>query len=283
MGTPHRRRWYCLPGVIAAIGLMPCERAFGAAAVPVLAATNLPLTACRPGAGPLPGNNPRAVAPRAVVQVTRNDRADLTFEVRPAPSGALAIHAAGGELTVRKTVLQGGSWTLELQARNDRVSVSVSEQVINVLRDKTSVAVQLGAPSDERLLAVRRLLADSGAVTLFRGASAAIEASEDDAPASVAVLMADAVVGLLTGDVGAPRRIARHVARHTLSRERRIGMGTDCYAVWEQRVMAAWTDYTNCIMEVNPWAMLQIACAARWSLMVESYWWAFIACSSIPF
>lgn len=277
------RRWCCLSVVIGAIGLVPCGRVFAAAAEAVSPPSTALLAVCRPGGAMLPATSTRAAHARRVAQVTRNDRADLTFELRPAPDGAVAVGAGGGELTIRKTVLPGGSWTLELLARNDRVTVSVAEHAVNVSRDKKSITVSLGSTGDDRLLAVRRLLADSRAVALFRGASAAIEASEDDAPASASVLMADALVGFLTGDVGAPRRIARHLARHALSREQRIGMATDCYAVWEQRVMAAWTEYTSCIMDVNPWAMLQIMCAARWSLMVEAYWWAFIACSSIPF
>ena len=60
-------------------------------------------------------------------------------------------------------------------------------------------------------------------------------------------------------------------------------MSTDCYGVWEQRVMTAWMDYMGCVIDVNPWAPLQLMCAARWSLQVESYWWTFIACSSLPF
>ena len=49
------------------------------------------------------------------------------------------------------------------------------------------------------------------------------------------------------------------------------------------RVMTAWMDYMGCVIDVSPWAPLQLMCAARWSLQVESYWWSFIACSSLPF
>ncbi len=280
MGTVPRRLG-CLSAFVGAIVMPPCSRVFAAVPMPAPALLSMP-AACSVSAPTSFRPNSSAVATRAA-QVTRNDRADLTFEVRPVSTGALLVQAVGGELVIRKTVEQSGSWTLELQARNDRVAVSVAEQAIRIMRGRKSISLTLETATDEQLTDVRRMLADSRAVALFRAAGAAIEASEDDAGPALAMLMADSLVGALTGDVGAPRRIARHLARHALSRARRIGMAGNCYAFWEAHVMAAWTDYVACLSEVSPWAPLQLLCAARWSLMVESYWWQFLTCASFPF
>ena len=175
------------------------------------------------------------------------------------------------------------AWTLELHARNDNVVLSVAEHDVAIRRGGKSLSFALDTATEDNLADVRRLFADSRAVLLFRAASAAIEASEDDSAPSAAVLIADSLVGAFTGDVGAPRRIARHLARHSLSRIRRVGAANDCYGDWEGRVMTAWMDYMGCVIDVSPWAPLQLMCAARWSLQVESYWWTFIACSSLPF
>lgn len=270
-----------LSAAIVAIVLAPNVNVLAA---PILAPSVAAFpAACRAGGPPSFDLVGGAVRARPVVQVTRNEPADLTFEVRPSPNGALVVQATGGDFAMRKTVQQGGGWTLELQSRSDSVVINVAEHDFSVRRGQKSVSVALATATEENLFEVRRLLADSRAVALFRAASAAIEASEDDSAPSAAVLMSDSLVGALTGDVGAPRRIARHLARHVLAKTRRVGMGADCYGVWEQRVMTSWMDYMGCVMDVSPWAMLQIMCAARWSLQVESYWWTFIACSSLPF
>jgi hypothetical protein len=272
------RRLGCLSALFAATNLATSDQVF--AATPLLPSST---AACRLITLATPSLGNHAAVNRAAAQVSRNDRADLTFEVRPSPDGTFTVQAGGTELSVRKTVDESGSWTLEIQTRNDKVVLSVGPQGLNLVRGKKSIAFSLDTATEEQLTDARRLLADSKAVVLFRAASAALEASEDDSGPATSVLIADAIVGALTGDVGAPRRIARHLARHSLSRVRRVGMGTDCYAVWEGRVMSAWSDYTSCIYDFMPWAPLQILCAARWSLMVESYWWTFIACSSLPF
>src|SRR3954470_5649502 len=53
-------------------------------------------------------------AVQRAAQVTRSDKADVTFEVRPASGGAIEVSGRSGELQVKKTVQSSGDSVLEL-------------------------------------------------------------------------------------------------------------------------------------------------------------------------
>ena len=100
----------------------------------------------------------------------------------------------------------------------------------------------------------------------------------------MATMLASAVAGLLTGDVGAPRRIAQFMARRGLSKVRRAGMAIDCYTLMEIRFTDAWTDYVGCVASVlSGFTYWQDLCAYRWVLQSESYWFNFISCTGFNF
>ena len=176
-------------------------------------------------------------------QVTRNDRADITFEVRPSAGGAVEVSGRSGELQVKKTVQSNGDSVLDLSTPHDRVTFSVTGQGTSVTRGGTTVELRRNADTSHEGDRIRLLLADSRAVLRFRAVNAALIEADDRSPASLAFITSDAVTGLLTGDVGAPRRIAQFMARRGLSKVRRAGMAIDCYTLMETRMMDAWVDY----------------------------------------
>ena len=133
--------------------------------------------------------------------------------------------------------------------------------------------------SDEDLDKVRRLLADSRAARLVRVAAAAVQDSEDNSASSAALLIGDALVGMLTGDAGAPGRVARHLARHARSRVRPVSLQIDCYNTWERRVFRASYEWEECARDFSVWNPTRHLCAMRWILQVESYWFSFMTCS----
>jgi hypothetical protein len=184
-------------------------------------------------------------------------------------------------MAFRKSIRAGGQSLLELETPGDVVSIVFSEASITVTRNGVSRGVERGSANDEDQTKVWRLLAGSPSISLLRRAAAAIQQAEDDSPAASAVIVSDSVVGMLTGDVGAPGRAARHLARHSLGGMRRVA-SVDCYSVWQTRVVAAWSRLSSCLNDFN-YNYLSMGCGFEWTLAVESYWWQFISCSSFPF
>lgn len=253
--------------------------------------TVLMLTTIVHGAGGVRRSSPsslpdRAGAPRssvrAAAQVHRVDRADMTFNMTPMRDGTIEVEAHGGDLVVRKRVRQNGSYTLTLQTPRDRVTIAFEEHTIAVTRDKKAAVLTLATASDEELDKIHRMLADSRAVRLMRVAAANIQDSEDDSPEASSLLMADAVLGVLTGDGAAPLRVARHLTRHVRASLRPIGMQIDCYAIWEKRVLTVYYQATACENSFSVWNPVRYLCATQWLLQVESYWFSFLSCSGVP-
>lgn len=221
----------------------------------------------------------RGAAARPAAQVTRNDRADVTFEIRPASAGGVEVRARRGDLLITKTVQPTGDSVLELGDGHETVTVAVSAQGTRVTRNGATAMLGRTTPDNGAEARVRRLLAESSVVVRFRAAAAALlEANDASAPA-VALLIADATVGMLTGDVGAPRRMAEHLARRGRSRVRPAGMALDCYTVMEQRMVEAYDDFGSCWYSTAYNSFYQSLCSWRWTLQVESYWFSFISCT----
>ena len=136
-------------------------------------------------------------------------------------------------------------------------------------------------PANERLHeeAVKKLERDSLQILVSAMRDISCLKSNDRSPAALAVIMADAAVGLLTGDVGAGRRAAKSLARGTLAGLRPAAMKTDCYESMESRFYYAWNDYAQCLVDVMWSSFYQSLCGWRWLLQVESYWFGFLTCS----
>lgn len=233
----------------------------------------------RATASPRPLQGP---VPIAATQLRRVDSADLTFNTTPMRDGTVEMEAHGGDLVVRKRIRSNGSYTLNLQTPRDRVTIGFDEHTITVTRDKKSAVLSLATASDEDLDKVHRMLADSRAVRLMRIAAANIQNAEDDSPGAASLLMADAVLGVLTGDGAAPLRVARHLTRHVRASLRPVGMQMDCYAAWEKRVLAAYYQATACESSFSVWNPVRYLCATQWLLQVESYWFTLLSCSGFP-
>ena len=222
-------------------------------------------------------------APRTVAaQVHTVEGAEITLSTGTTLDGGVQVEGRGADLAFRKKVTHDGAFSLELEAPHDKVAVAFDEHTILVTRDRNTVKVGLAVGLEQDLEKVRRMLADSQAVRLFRTGATAILESNDDSSSAASVLMADALVGVLTGDEGAPGRIARHLSRHARSRVRPAAMQMDCYSVWETSVLIASYEWEECEHRFSIWDPTRHLCAFRWLLQVESYWFAFIACSGFP-
>jgi hypothetical protein len=236
-----------------------------------------PLTACGVGSTTAFSQVPpvRLIA----AQVRHVEPADLTFHGSTTVDGGIQVEGRGGDLLFRKKVLQDGRFTLELEGRRDRVVVEVNHDTIAVVRNRRRIVVNVASEPEEGLAVTQGLLAGSHAVRLLRQAATAIQDAEEDSAASASLLVADALVGMLTGDVGAPGRVARHLARHARARVRRAAMQTDCYYSWEQATLAASYEWESCARAFSVWNPTRHLCALRWAIQVESYWFTFLSCT----
>jgi hypothetical protein len=216
---------------------------------------------------------------RPAAQVTRNDRADVTFELRPAASGGISVIARSGDLVATKTVQSTGEYVLELADGHDRLSIAASADGVVLTRGRTSVALRRDDRSEQAAGKARALLASSGSLVEFRGVAARLMEGEDRSASALALILADATVGLLSGDVGAPRRVGRFLVERRLRNARPAGMAIDCFTLMETRFVEAWNDYGTCYYSTSNNSFYQYLCSWRWTVQVESYWFNFISCT----
>jgi len=245
--------------IMAAAPPVPLARCVADLSVPTL-------TAAAPSKG---------IPPRPIGQVRHFDRANITVSAGAAADGAIEVEATGGDLTFRKRVQADGRYTMEIEAPRDKVSIGVSENAITVTRGGKTITVTPQA-SQRQADGLRRLLADSRAVDLLRNAGAEFEASGDDSAASTPVVLADALVGTLTGDVGASRRAGRRLSAKSRAELRPVGRPVTCYYQWEQSILWAYMDYEECFYG-RYFPLLW--CALRWNMQAESAWFHLLACS----
>lgn len=221
---------------------------------------------------------------REAAQVTRNDRADVTFELRPATTGSgVSVVARSGDLQVTKTVRPGGDFAIELAAGEDKVTIGASAQGATVSRGRAVIALRRSDLSEEPLSRVRLLLAESSAVVKFRAVAARLMEDNDRSHEALALILADATVGLLTGDVAAPRRVARFLVEGRLRNVRNAALAQSCFELMETRMVEAWNDYGSCYYSTSYNTFYQYLCSWRWTIEVESYWFNFLSCTGFNF
>jgi hypothetical protein len=257
---------------LACLSLTALAIASPAVAAPVSAPLLTAACSMPPAAGI--SARPRPIA----AQVRHVDRAEITFHGRLTREGAIQIEGRGGELTFRKTSSADGRFTMDLEGPGDKVAISLSQDSITVSRNRRRVVLSLAAPNDKDLDRARVLLAGSKAVRLTRVAAEALQEAEDNSASGISLLIGDALIGMLTGDEGAPRRLARHLARHVTSGVRRVAT-TDCYGEWERRVLRASYEWESCASAFSVWNPIRNVCAFRWTLQIESYWFTFLSCT----
>jgi hypothetical protein len=216
-------------------------------------------------------------------QVKRNDRADVTFELRPSADGGVTLGARGHGLTITKTVQSNGDFVLDIETARDRVVIAASGSGATVTRGDSVLTLSRSDSSDAPLVAVRKALAGSDAIVRYRALAAALMQNDDRSHEALALIIADAAVGLLTGDVGAPGRVARLLGERARGRVRPVGMAVDCFTVMETRMVDAWYDYGLCFESTAYNSFYQSLCSWRWTIQVESYWFNFLSCTGFSF
>ncbi len=226
----------------------------------------------------------KSVRAQKIGQVSRNDRADVTFELRPAISGnGVTLIARSGDLEIAKTVQPTGDFVLELSSGQEKVTLNASAQGARVSRGKTSHMLRRSDTSDETPARVRRMLAESPVVLKYRSLTTRLMEDDDRTHEALALIMSDATIGMLAGDIGAPRRAARYLVERHNRGVRHAGLAVDCFTLMETRMVEAWNDYGACYYSTRYNTFYQSICSWRWTTQVESYWFNFLSCTGFSF
>jgi hypothetical protein len=196
--------------------------------------------------------------------------------------GSAAVHAVAGDLDMLKKAWPTGAYSIRLRRGDDTVEIRGDRAGVAVSRGGQIVQIGLDTAGEEELLAVRQLLAGSRSVRAMRVLGAAMAAGAVRSPAGLALALADAIVGLLDGDVTAVERLAERVGRRRIA----IALASSeegCYEKWEAEVIRAWNDYESCVAVHPSVSLWRDACGLRWILWAESAWFSFLKCAGSPF
>jgi hypothetical protein len=228
--------------------------------------------------------------PRTQAEQRRLERA----EVVDAGSGAVLklVARAGGalqaslallELDVSKTVHANGDFHARIAAQQDLVVLVRTGNRLRVTRGGHSAVLALDRADEDGLDLVQTVMAGSRAVRAFRRAHRQLDQDSRESAPGVTLDNLDMLLGLLQGEPGVVdrRAPARREEGWRLSRVA-CGAAPTCYSEYEAEVIQAWDDFSQCCDDVKWYPLLQEACAFTWLLRVESAWFRFIGCSSIP-
>jgi hypothetical protein len=197
--------------------------------------------------------------------------------------GALQASLTWLDLDVSKVSQANGDFHVRIAARQDLLVLVRTGTRLRVTRNGQTAILELGRADEEGLDLAQTVLAGSHAVRVFRGVYRHLADDSRGSAPGVSLDILDALLGVLQGETGvADRRVPP--GRDTGWRMSRIACGTEpsCYSEYEAEVIKAWDDYVQCIDDVRWYPGLQEVCAFTWLLRVESAWFRFIGCSSIP-
>ena len=231
-------------------------------------------------------------APTAMVQTEqrRLDRAEVVdagsgaaLRLTTRPGDALQASLTWTDLDVTKTVKRNGDFHARLAGRQDVLVLIRTGNRLRVTRGGQTAVLLLDRADEEGLDVAQMVLAGSHAARAFRGLHRSLsEESRESAP-GVALDNLDVLLAVLQGEAGAASHRARP-RRDGGGRVCRAGYSAvaTCYAEYEGEVISAWDDFSQCVEDVRWYPGLQEVCAFTWLLRVESAWFRFIGCSSIP-
>lgn len=197
--------------------------------------------------------------------------------------GALQVSLAWRGLDVTKIVHANGDFHVRIAARQDLLVLVRTGNRLRVTRGGQTAPLFLDRADEDGLDRVQMVLAGSHAARTFRGVHRQLSSESRGSAPGVSLDNLDVLLGILYGEPGVVdrRAPARRDAGWRLSR---VVCGADptCYSEYEGEVVRAWDDFAQCLEDVRWYPLLQEACAFTWLLRVESAWFRFLGCSSIP-
>jgi len=233
--------------------------------------------------------SPHEKALRPVRLVQDVPELGLSAGVTMEADGGVAVTATAGDLTVRKQVYADGRFVVRVATRGeDRLLISGAPNGLKVAYG-AEAAVELGADRDVEYEGnarrVRGWLARSDAVQRFRHINEVLEQQDALSPEALSLRVTGALVAELLGDPGAARRLSRSITSRLANRLRKAQNGytaSSCWDTYQRLVVVAANALESCINSFAVYNPLRQVCAFVWTLQVESAWFQFLSCSSIP-
>jgi hypothetical protein len=219
------------------------------------------------------------------LQVGHDARTNATFFFSLAKNSGVRMTVKAGDLEAEKTVYPDGRFRIAVRAGDDRFAVVFSPAGIDVERQSRRRHIDLDAVTDDDWLRVKVLVAGSRGLRLFRTLANTLDPATLETPAGTAILLSDAVLGLLDGDVGAVGRLGRQMRVAYQARIRPVALGQEflqCYRKYEAAVDMALMEYGECTARYWSFDPRQYLCDMEWLLKAESAWFQFLSCSAIP-
>ena len=247
------------------------------------------LTASGSLAGPayfvdrLPPASPQAEQRRLERAELVDDGTGAALRLAARAGGALHASLRWTELDLSKIAQPNGDFHVRIAWRQDVLVLVRTGKRLRVARDGRTAMVLLDAGDEDGLDLAQQVLAGSRASRMYRGLYQRLSQESRESAPGVALDHVDALLGILQGDIGAVDRRApsRRPAEGRVCRVG-YGAGATCYSEYEGEVISAWDDFSQCVEDVKWYPGLQEVCAFTWLLRVESAWFRFIGCSSIP-
>ena len=218
-------------------------------------------------------------------QVAHDARTNATFAFSLTSDGAARMVVKAGELEAEKIVYADGHFRIEARTGNDSVAVAVAAGSIDVERHNHRTHLDSKLAADDDWLRASELVAGSKALRLFRALAANLDDATLQTPGGAGVVLGDAALGMLGGDVDAAGRLRRQMRAAHQARIRPVALRQgflDCYRKYGEAVDTAAGEYGWCYAMMWIYDPMGYACSFQWLLEVESAWFQFISCSAFP-
>jgi hypothetical protein len=199
------------------------------------------------------------------------------------PGGALQASLDWTDLEVRKVMQPSGDFHVRVAGRGDLVVFVRAGNRLRISRNGHTAASMVDQADEDGLDQVQHVLAGSRALRQFRGLFGRLGEETLGTAPGVAIDNLDALIGILLGE---PTAVERRNPRAETAAAR-LSFVTcradgNCFTAYVNEVVPAWDDFTQCVDDVRWFPGMQEVCAFVWLLRVESAWFHFIGCSSIP-
>ncbi len=224
--------------------------------------------------------------PAGSPQAQHDPRTNAAFFLSLTADQAVRMTATAQGLSIEKKVYRDGHFQIVLKAGEDVLTVATSRFAVDVTRGKRQMRVQVAEATENELLQLQTLLAGSRALRSFRTLASSLDPTTLETPAGSSIVLSDAFLGFLNGDVSAVARLRRNIQAAAQAKLRPVAFalagGNDCWEKYLQEVMLADKHYWECSNYYRWWDPRQEICGLGWVLETESAWFQFIACSAVP-
>jgi len=200
-------------------------------------------------------------------------------------TGAIQFDVTGRDVRVRKTLDAQGSFEVVFTSGRDTLTLTHRSGVLRLVRAGCAVELDIASPVPDDLRAAHELLAGSDAVRQFRALRSMMAARTLRSSVGGGVAVIDALLSVIKGEAPVVQRepAGSGPVAPLVAFDGEFFDGPTCYEAWQGEVVAAWKDYTGCVLSFPWYDPMRELCAFAWILRVESAWFQFLGCSSVPF